>query len=329
MKIKPIYLFIVLIISLIVLFISFSERNRGIKNETKFSIEVSDEISDKVKFKSLGDSRFLLNYEIQNYKDSNNLIGENIIIDLKNIKEVKKNEGKYTFYSNPCSSERKKYFILLDISGSVMDSIGKDKYIYELSNNINTVFDKTQLTVNDVVQIGFIGDNRDKKITLELVGPIFEGKIVQNNVLNKTSFTINKVAIDKKDKDSVTKCGKNETVVSSQEILSVIDNSYKEKIDKNMRLNTLIGESIMGLKADLEKNNPKNNYSKIVYILFTDGDDIATEGKDKGFYNCYENNCGYKFLNYSENDEAYVFWSDEKFKYKFEKLFEGINLSIN
>jgi hypothetical protein len=327
MKLNKYLIIIVVILGLLSAFIFLTNSRKNIKTEIKNDIKISkDEVTGKINISKEKD-QFLINYSVPSYLDSKNEISEKILINYKDLRAINKEETQFTFYNKPCTTDKKKYIVMMDISGSVLNAIGKDKYISDIDKNLNIVFQNTKLTVNDEIQIAFIGENKDSEISYDFIGPVFTGLKSENKVYHENTLEISNYTFT-----DIPKCGNNQLAKSFQEILSNINKSYKEKTEKNVAYNTFIGESIKNLKNDL---STKGKYSKVIYILFTDGDDNSGSNQaqskniDTGFLYCSQKNCGYEFLNYSNNDEAFVFWGNKGNETKFKKLFEGIKFYFN
>jgi hypothetical protein len=116
-------------------------------------------------------------------------------------------------------------------------------------------------------------------------------------------------------------CSGKGSLTDIQELLKIINSGYVEKI-KNPAGDSKISSTFKSIDSDLSKVNNSPEYKKIIYIMFTDADDT------ENYKNCFIDNCRYKNINYSGNDEAYIIWSNDFNENNLKQLFKDINLVI-
>jgi len=317
------YIAILLLFSLFVVLIIFTSQNNSQDGfKVSNSLEVKKETKDKISINEVGNNLFQIEYHLsQDNEASNNKYSETIFAKFENLKSINNSNNEYIFRKS-CKDIVKKYIILLDVSGSVVNKIGEEKYVNDLENHLRSVFFKTKLTVGDEIYVGFIGENESQTTNYEFIGPNFIGELKNNTVKHKKTFMISEIEFS----DQHVKCLKNNYLSNTiSDIIKKIGEDYKTIREKRSQ-NTYIGDTINMFKSDLKTKK----YEKVVYIMFTDGiDNSVDQINDTNFKNCITNNCNYDFIKHTENDEAYVFWSNKNTEENFRKLFYGINLNIN
>jgi hypothetical protein len=324
-KVNKKHIVIFSFIGILITIILYTRDRKDTKTIIVNDIQVNSKnktLLDNVSVSKVDNELFKIRYILPKTEEGHNKISETVYVNFKNLNETSHDNKIYSFKN--CDNQRKKYIIFLDISGSVKDKIGEDKYISELNHNLINIFEKTNLTIGDEIYINFIGENKDKGVAYEFAGPTFGGNFSKNSVYNKNTFTINSIDFFKEN----TKCSNKDNLLSEtiQSMLEDTQKSFIDKIERKTKLNTYIGDSIKSIQSQVQSDK----YSKIVYIMFTDGGDVSVPGKnDTGFSYCNEPNCGYDFINQTGNDEAHVFWVEKSHENKIKLLFNGIKLNLN
>jgi len=313
-KINKNHVVIFSFIGILLLTILYTRDRKDIKNVENNEIKYSNKKNLNISINKIDNESFEITYKTNSFLDES-IIDEKIVVKYKNLKEtIFDNQRFYTFFS--CSldkNDKKKYFILLDISISVVQKVGKDKFVSDIDSKLRKIFEKTELKPGDQIEVRFFGDNKEKDLNFDFVGPSFIGEKKHNSVYKRNSFDINDYKFTK-----IYSCSGREHLPNTQELLQKINTEYFEKIKKPTQ-NSKISSTMKSINSDL---TGRDEYSKIIYIMFTDAEDTEK------YTNCYKDNCSYENINYSGNDEAYIIWSDAKFEEPLKQLFKGVNLII-
>lgn len=317
MKLNKNYIIIGFFILIIGGFILFTQDRKTNKSEITNDIVYKNKEDTNISIKRLDNNLFEITYKVSSFLDNTN-VDEKIVVNYDNLNKVKLEDGdNYSFFSCSISSkEKKKYFILLDISYSVVNKVGKDKFISDIDAKLRKILEKTKLNPGDEIEIRYFGDNKSKDLVFDFIGPVFEGAEKKNNVYKKNTLEISGYGFA-----NAYSCSGKKSLTDTQELLKIINSGYTEKI-KIPAGDTKISSTFKSIDSDLNKVNNTQEYKKIIYIMFTDADDT------ENYKNCFIDNCGYKNINYSGNDEAYIIWSNDFNEYNLKQLFKGINLVI-
>lgn len=224
------------------------------------------------------------------------------------------------FFSCDSRENRKLIYIVLDISGSVVNGIGQG-YFDQVISKIRNILSSEVLQPGDQIRIRFMGTNNEMVENIDFTGPQFsydpsKNSVQRKNIINLLSYS------DK----PLTKCQDNANIVSLHDLSEKLRIEYdkrKQNPDQESNISNLL-ENISS-----EVSIGKDRFKSVSYILFTDGD--STDG----YAGCGPNSaeeCGknIKELNMKNesSNKVYLIWVKDKNRQEiFRRLFK--NMSIN
>lgn len=309
-------LFLVLIVGLFI----FLCNNFSKKSETFYDIRI-DKKSNGLSINKNNDKSFTIKYLINEGKSE-----EYFTIREEKLEYIFKNNTKNEspFFSCSARSFNKIIYIVLDVSGSVIDG-------YSINNAIEKIYTilGDNIQPGDQIRIRFIGNNsyNDKEYNIDFTGPKFNNyQLTKNERLNKDIITLKDYSEEK-----MPSCNSSITASTIKTLIEKITSIYKERIknkdDYTNIINTL--ESISNeVKIESEKEGDIR-FESVLYVLFTDG-----KQTDGGYEDCDTEpaiSCGknIKGLRMSDNDEAIVIGIESSsIKEIFNKLFDNIKINF-
>lgn len=280
------------------------------------------------------DGTFTVTYLANEPKDSNDKnINESFIFssDNINIENIKKNSKSPNsqeliadFYSPflSCNSENLNlFYIVLDISKSVSDSIGQDKYIKELENKLTDILVNEKLKPGDELRIRFLGKNNKENQNYIFVGP----NVTYNYSLNSVKKTHNIQLLNQYQDDDEIVCGGKPSLPSKFKLVQLLNSEYTQKL-KNPEYMTNVSEVFSRISEELKVDKKLNKFKKVNYIVFTDGDSTdGFSGCDQDIKNqsCFKTFNG---MNIAKEDNAYIIWLLPQYRDIFRNIFSNVNV---
>ena len=225
------------------------------------------------------------------------------------------------FFSCDNRVNRKLLYIVLDISGSVVNGIGQD-YFNQVISKIRTILSSEILKPGDQIRIRFMGTNNEMVENLDFTGPQFNYDLSKNSVQRKNIINL----LGYSDKP-LTKCQDNANIVSLRDLSEKLRFEYdkrKQNPDQESNISNLL-ENISS-----EVSIEKDRFKSVSYIIFTDGD--STDG----YAGCDSNpaeECGKNIKELNMKNESlnkvYLIWVKDKNKQEiFRRLFNNITVNF-
>ena len=243
-------------------------------------------------------------------------------INAAHVLEDEQLDLESPFFSCQKRGENKIMYIILDISGSVVDGIGDD-YFDQVISKIYTILSTDVMKPGDQIRIRFLGTNYDSVRNIDFTGPRFRydatkrNPVQKKNTLNLTGYSY----------EPLTKCQGVENLMSLKDLTEKINVEYtnrKTSPDKESNISGLLQN--ISSEVVLEKDR----FQSIRYIVFTDGDstdgysgcDTSTTSECKEYLKDLN-------LNNNPSNKAYVIWvKDSDTQELFRRLFDTISINF-
>jgi hypothetical protein len=232
------------------------------------------------------------------------------------------NHNYSPFFSCSERNNNKIIYIILDVSGSVIDNYSTDRTIEKIQTILGD-----NIKPGDQVRIRFLGskDDNDNEYNIDFIGPSFTYEISKNTRLKENKLNL----LNYSEGKTPPNCNNINAATSIWGLIKEIKSEYNQRKEKKDNYTNIV-YTLEKITEEVKINNI--GFSSIMYILFTDG--IQTDG---GYDSCDINSaeeCGLSIRGLrsdtDENkDEVIVIGiKSSELKKIFTKLFYNIKISF-